>query len=387
MSSEIATRKIAEAEAFPQPAGHLAVLPSMAFLADIRTEAAKSTKRTWGQTMVMKYAPIVNELGFAFLPNSEEDRRDIRLHIDYQSLRFLQLGRLDQEHKIPITWPQEGDTVDRGRHAAMFNKIEREGGKVVFISKPRRVLDHLMSPAGRSHSKCAVVDDIAYVGGINYMDGNFEAVDCMVKVTTPELVEDIADQFMRVNENARTKDHAYPWRNDTRILVDAGNNRTSIILDCAIDLINSATSSIQILSPVKPDGKFLDALRKAYKRGVGVEVVVPTSPGFAPGFWIANRLSEIEQMAKGSVPIFQYEDNLHAKTLLVDKKRGMIGSHNFTWKGVWMRTAEMAIESQDPVFAQNLEAFYNTTKARSYPISHHLKYLNQQPIPNRFDNE
>ena len=49
--------------------------------------------------------------------------------------------------------------------------------------------------SARSHRKIFLVDDVAYVGGINVSDHNFAWHDAMVRLTDPVLVEGLAASF------------------------------------------------------------------------------------------------------------------------------------------------------------------------------------------------
>ncbi|MBI4084764.1 MAG: hypothetical protein HY431_02560 [Candidatus Levybacteria bacterium] len=51
---------------------------------------------------------------------------------------------------------------------------------------------------------------------------------------------------------------------------------------------------------------------------------------------------------------------MHAKILLVDRAIALLGSHNFSSKGVIMRTAELALQSSDTHLIANLSDFYNS---------------------------
>jgi cardiolipin synthase len=95
-------------------------------------------------------------------------------------------------------------------------------------------------------------------------------------------------------------------------------------------LIAGARRSIRITSPYfLPDRSMRAELRKAVRRGVRVQVVVPGALNNHP---IARRASRRRygDLLSGGVEVLEYEPGMnHSKVLLVDELWGVVGSSNF----------------------------------------------------------
>src|SRR3989344_4937630 len=169
-----------------EPAPNFAVLTPFEFLADFRMEARKAKHRVWGQALDMQ----TGHPGGAFFHIFEEATKrglDARLNIDWFS-------RLVSEPGINSTITIKS-AIGKGKYHRFFKdhnqktyrRLARAGVKVSFLNPPD-VLQRVFPFFGRNHIKIYIIDNIAYLGGINIDDSSFKSVDFVVKISDPEIV-------------------------------------------------------------------------------------------------------------------------------------------------------------------------------------------------------
>ena len=133
---------------------------------------------------------------------------------------------------------------------------------------------------------------------------------------------------------------------DVTVLTDEGYFRT------VEKEIKAAEKSIYIeMYLVKPeekgDGyvhKLTDGLMEAHKRGVGVEVVLESAPWHDMNERVYNLLTE-----EGIEVRFDMPDKvLHSKVIVIDGKKTIVGSHNWSYYGLRLNhEATVMIESEE----------------------------------------
>ncbi len=336
------------------PAKHFDVLSPMEFLTDIEQEAKFAKKRIWAQAMEVEPGEVVGRL-LTIVENAAENGLDARMNVDYYSLMVTD----GVPNFLPIIVSRKWRKRLRIRKEA-FQKIKDKGGKVAFVNKPT-LLEKFIYTMGRNHMKIFIIDDIAWIGGVNFADGYFKRQDIMVKIKDDAIVEPIAKVFMKVHEGTLRYDETLRARHNATLFIDSGQTGKSVILDCAVRMVEKADHLVQIATAFIPDSVFLDALVNAENRGVRIELAVPP-PGRTIGVYrIVNKMSQIQMRLRNTHFTIYYEQNpVHAKILLVDRAIALLGSHNFSSKGVIMRTAELALQSSDTHLIANLSDFYNS---------------------------
>jgi cardiolipin synthase len=192
----------------------------------------------------------------------------------------------------------------------------------------------------RSHKKLAVFDDrVAYLGGINFCDHNFEWHDMMLRIEDPGLAKHLADDF-RANWDgeAVASDESFgPLR---VISLNGRDNPTGF--GPVIGAIEAAQRSIDVVSAyLSPP--FTDHLAAASARGVRIRILTPAlnnKPNLAYHAYEAAR--------RHGFQILHYPDRMnHMKAMMIDDELLIAGSSNFDSMGYHI-LEELFLMTRDP---------------------------------------
>lgn len=336
-----------------EPAENFAVLTAFEFLNDFRLETQKAKKRVWGQAMSMQ-AGHPGQLFFYIFEQAAQRGLDARLNIDWFS-------RLASEAGINSTIPIKA-MIGKGKYHKFFKEhneatyqdLAKSGVKVKFLNPPDKV-QQIFPFLGRNHIKMYIVDNAAWLGGVNICDASLKSIDFVVKILDPQVIEVLTEQFESVNQEK--EDQHIDLENGT-VLIDGGKPGQSIILDAAKYMVDIAKKKVKNISFFTPDGPFLKSLRSTHDRGVDVEVLKPvTTSGI---YVLLDFINKVNMNIKGrKIPFTQIEDSVHAKLLIVDDETVLFGSHNLMASGVNAGTQEIAFYSSHPILVRNLINFYN----------------------------
>ena len=174
--------------------------------------------------------------------------------------------------------------------------------------------------ATRNHKKLLVIDDAAWIGGINFSDHNFAWHDMMVRIECPQVADWLAGEFDR------------DWTGQTAMTSAQVNGFDLLSLDGSaneagfgpvLDLIASARQSVEVVSAY-PTFPFVDALAEVAARGVPVRLYTPR-PNNKPV--IRDYLMGVAQ--ESGLDIRLTPMMTHAKAMLVDGEALVVGSSNF----------------------------------------------------------
>ena len=174
----------------------------------------------------------------------------------------------------------------------------------------------------RNHKKLIVVDErIAYFGGINFCDHNFDWHDMMLRVDHPAVGRLLADDFRATwAGQARSMDHTI---GGLRLTSTNGRGNAAGMTPLT-EAIRGATRSVDVVSPyLSPP--FTDWLGEASRAGARVRVLTPSwnnKPAFKSHVAHAARRHGFE--------LFEYPDGMnHIKAMLIDGETLVTGSSNF----------------------------------------------------------
>ncbi|MGH7195647.1 MAG: phospholipase D-like domain-containing protein [Candidatus Saccharimonadales bacterium] len=249
------------------------------------------------------------------------------------------------------------------RKLKVIKDLRAAGVKVAVTNKPARPLVNPFS--GRSHIKLAVINDLVYVGGCNLTHS--EDIDLMVRLSDAKIADWLYDFEQGLDEQPSRKgvmggqDVTLDIDNQTKILIDAGVRRQSIIYENALRLIDEAEKSLIITCQFFPNSMTAKRLLAAHRRGVKVQIYYnhPSQHGLHRPL---HRLVVMPEKLRMPPEFFENElpkgaNYLHAK-LLASEKEAMVGSHNYLRAGVNFGTAETALLSRDPQFARDAIAAF-----------------------------
>ena len=178
-------------------------------------------------------------------------------------------------------------------------------------------------------------------------------------ITDPAETREIQTVF-----NADWK-HTAVSVNNPNLIWSPDNAREKIL-----SFIQSATSSIQIYDENISDFQVIGALAKAARKGVNIKILVSVDPEK----WNSKKFAFLK---KAGVEIENSQHYLiHAKVIIVDNKKAMIGSINLT-KPSLDNNRELAVLTQDPkVIRQLLNTFYSDWKEKE-PLEFNRAKLRQ----------
>ena len=225
---------------------------------------------------------------------------DVRLLVDLYALRYVS----DRPAKDPEVRAEAAET------AAMFERLRAAGVTVTFTQPWGPVLLFGLS---RNHKKLYVVDDHVYVGGINISDHNFAWRDFMIGTTDGAIVEVLAEDFSCTERGERQ------------------SLRGSVITNAEIepvfnDIVCGATRSLVLASPYSLDIGILRLLEHA--PAPAKAVVMARENNFR---WLGATEPYIwGRLARSGVEMRTYPDFFHARFLLADDDKLLVGSSNFS---------------------------------------------------------
>jgi len=204
---------------------------------------------------------------------------------------------------------------------AMLRRLEAGGVGTRFVSPLGFLFRRL---AVRDHKKIVLVDDdVAYIGGINFSDHNFEWHDMMLRFEDRDIA-----RFLRTDVLATWNGHASPahgaFDGVELLSLDGVDNESR--LQGILRRIERAERTI-VVHNAYITFPFTNALRAASRRGVRVTVITPAANnrGFMREYMMwEGRRSGFE--------IRVYPDRMsHLKAIVIDDRTLITGSSNFDW--------------------------------------------------------
>ncbi|MBB4953223.1 cardiolipin synthase [Agrobacterium vitis] len=272
----------------------------------------------------------------------------------------------------------------------------RDGG-VTVASFNGKVIMGLRLPYAnlRTHRKILVVDGAAaFMGGMNIRDaftGPDASHDTHFRVMGP-LVADIfsvaaEDWYFETGEVLEGEVWQIHLADDTektvafaRVVVTGPDSN----LECNHKVLTGAFSvakrSIRIISPYfLPDAVFLAALATAARRGVAVDIIVPSKNNLAIVSSAMN--AQFEQIIKNGCRIFRSTGPFdHSKLLVVDGRWSYVGSSNLDSRSLRLNF-EIDLEVYDEDFAGFVERRFAERMVDAQAVT--LNELQSQPFPLR----
>lgn len=198
----------------------------------------------------------------------------------------------------------------------------RGAGVGVRFGRPFGFLGH--KALRRDHKKLILFDDrVAYLGGINFSEHNFEWHDLMVRIEHPEVTSFLRRDFLRSWEGrSEPVSQGFPELGlDLHALPGRGNREA---FDRLLARIDRAERTIEVISPyVGPP--FTGHLAAAADRGVEVHIVTPRDNNKA---YLQKYL--FAEAARSRVHVRLHEGRMiHMKCMLIDDSTLVTGSSNF----------------------------------------------------------
>lgn len=239
----------------------------------------------------------------------------------------------------------------------------------------------------RNHRKMLIVDNhIAWCGSQNVADPEFRIkphyapwVDLMSRWYGPVARHCqylFVSDWMGEGGSDLSALPSEPWlterSHESGIIAQVIGTGPTIRFDampsCFAELIHSARRDLVVTTPYfVPDEQVMYALTSAARRGVETILVLPKRNDSR--IVAATSKSYYADLIAAGVHLYEYRDGLlHAKTMLVDGKVGLIGSANLD-----RRSFELNFENNilfaDPVFAAQIRARQDSYIVRSDQVT------------------
>ncbi len=333
------TEMLARAEA-PSIASDLTLcVDGPEFMAALTRDLVGAQQRVVVQTLAFEADPAGLALARALLDSAAPDRR---LLIDDYS-------RVVQNDKVigaPNRLFDKALAHEAEQTRTLITQLRAHGVQVRY-GRPLG-LDAAGRKA-RDHKKLIVVDDqLAYIGGINFSEHNFQWHDLMVRVATPGAAEFLAADFER---SWQTEGVARPAtaRFDGIDIVCAAGDGDPAIEDAISAAIGNARHSLVLECPYITE-PYLSLLGEARQRGVEVTIITSENINRAcmkQSIMAACRRYDLQmRLLPGPMT--------HVKALLADGEALVLGSANFDFLSAALQPEILAVV-RDPQLVADFE--------------------------------
>ena len=239
----------------------------------------------------------------------------------------------------------------------------------------------------RDHRKMAIIDcKMAFLGGFNIGD-EYSGI-----MTSPNSFRDVGfsisggavKELIRIFEEGWQMEHGVlptlpeiictqeppGRRGKANVVVVSGgpHHRSSYIRSAFLLNIASASEEILIANPYfVPGPRIIRSLLRAAKRGVRVRLLLPARSD-VPIVLVVGR-SSYSALLRGGVEIYEVEKQiLHAKVMLIDGERTVIGSANLDQRS-FHRNFEINVMIESGAFGQQINAMLRKDFSESRRIT------------------
>jgi cardiolipin synthase A/B len=242
--------------------------------------------------------------------------------------------------------------------ARRSGETQNTGSRSVLRAAGIDVLD--TNPAFEvSHEKSMVVDDrMAFIGSLNWEPENFEKTrDYAVVTTAVREVNEIIDCF-----EADWGRQPFQPRGSSTLIWSPGTGRKQFA-----QFIDSAKHSLFVQNERYQDAVILEHMVRAKLRGVKVHAMTRPSHSLRPEKLVegVGELRIMEDIGIGVRKLKQLK--LHAKMLLADRSKAIIGSINLT-SGSFDKRRELAILVREPEIVNRLWTVVREDWKHSRPL-------------------
>lgn len=292
-----------------------------------------------------------------------------------------------------------------GTDAAYFDAL-RAGGVAVCAFNPLVSLrDRRAQPASeRDHRKIVAVDGtVAFTGGINisgvYSSGSFSRAprtaaprgwrDTHVQLRGPAALrlDGLVRQTWRdqgcegaLGDGAVTPAAAASGDDVVRVVPSAPGDDHPRMYAQLMTAFDTAARSIHVtMAYFAPGDDMVDALCEAARRGVDVQLLLPSQSDFGPVLHAGR--ARYQQLLDAGVRIHEFQGAvLHAKTAVVDGVWSTVGSTNLDFRS-FVGNNEINVVVLGAGFGGEMERMFATDRAASAPVT--LERWRERPWTDR----
>lgn len=295
-----------------------------------------------------------NETYAALIGELQRARRSI--HLEYyifdddrigQAISSLLIRRAKAGVKVRIIYDLFGSWMPaRG----MLHRLRANGVEVRYF-RPLR-LCHLGKWLNiRNHRKIAIIDGrIAFLGGINiarrYLEGSSlgrwrdlhlqldgRAVNDLERLFREDWLL-VGGEPYPTSASSAVAPPILRSIESLRIIASREGSSRKEIETILIDLINRARYELLASTPyLIPPHRLREALKAASRRGVRVQLMIPSRVEWRVVGWAAE--SYFEELLSAGIELYRYENGfLHTKMVLCDRRGCYIGTANLDYRSL-----------------------------------------------------
>jgi phosphatidylserine/phosphatidylglycerophosphate/cardiolipin synthase-like enzyme len=297
------------------------------FKADLLT-GLKAAKKSITISVMAAYADPATEVYFQAILAAIERGVKVKIYLDNYT-RTLRSENILDYIKYGI------------KNAKYLKNFQKIGAEVVWWGRVG------LNPfAGRIHQKVYLVDDTAYVGGVNFTFGRPKN-DMMVKIVDRRLVDRINNWLNRLKNGQKITNFYYQVDKTTTVIFNPPE--ISPIYDKLCELAQTA-KKIQISSRMCPSGPVMEIFKNKSVRYYYNPIRYMTPPSRL-AIWLDRRRYNVKNSYHG-------DKYIHAKCALIDDRIAIIGSENFNYRGVKWKTTEMGVVSSQKSLVVDVKKFF-----------------------------
>ncbi len=228
-------------------------------------------------------------------------------------------------------------------------KLAKENGIKVKVTNPLGFLFHKYP--FRNHKKIVTVDDVSYLGGINFSEHNFLWHDMMIEIHDIHinrlLKEDINQTFDGINQNETVN-----IGESQLYFLDGWRSRKKY--EDIFSSLKKAKKSIHIFSPYISD-PLLTFIKENVNPNVELNIISPKQNNKTLFKSILQN-----EFLKGHFSLWLYQNRMsHLKAILVDGEVLITGSSNFDFVSYYFEQ-EVVLVSRDKKIVSDFEEYVKT---------------------------
>jgi len=265
-------------------------------------------------------------------------QHDILLAVEHAHKRDLHVRVMLNQHHA----------AGRRVNDETFDKLRHAGVKVEWAN-PEFAL---------THEKSVLVDgEVALIATFNMANKYFgETRDYGIVTRDPEQVAEIERCF-----DADWKREAFHPNGKSGLTWSACNSRPTMA-----ELIDSARHSLDVQHPKFVDATILDRIAEAQHRGVRVRLLSGGKHGIS-GADAPDTFSSLRILRRSGVQVNRQKHlKLHAKMIVADDRRALVGSMNIDHRSFDVRR-ELGIVLDDKQIVERLSAVFEADWSKAEP--------------------
>lgn len=243
------------------------------------------------------------------------------------------------------------------------------------------------SQNNRDHRKICVVDGrVAFTGGVNLADeyinkkerfGHWKDTAIMLEGDAVQSFTIMFLQMWNVTERAPESYDRYLTpkekgfhRQDGYMIPygDSPYDNENVGAEVYFHILNHAKRYVHIMTPyLILDNDMIEALKRAAKSGIEVQIIMPGIPDKAYAFYVAK--TYYEELIMSGVQIYEYTPGfVHAKMFISDDDTATVGTVNLDYRSLFLHF-ECGVFIYHNSVVYDIERDFQRTKERSHKVT------------------